>query len=80
MKIGRGNRSTQRKPTPAPLCPPQIPLDQTWDRTRAAMVGSEQRNRLSYGVARLILRCCQSVYFVQDKRQNIAPIQNNFLI
>jgi hypothetical protein len=24
MKIGRG------KPAPAPLCPPQIPLDQTW--------------------------------------------------
>jgi hypothetical protein len=28
MKIGRGNRSTRRKPTSAPLCPPQIPLDQ----------------------------------------------------
>jgi hypothetical protein len=26
IKIGRGNRSTQRKPSPAPLCPPQIPL------------------------------------------------------
>jgi hypothetical protein len=34
MKIDRGNRSTQRKPAPAPLCPPQIPLDQTRDRTR----------------------------------------------
>jgi hypothetical protein len=22
MKIGRGNRSTRRKPAPAPLCPP----------------------------------------------------------
>jgi hypothetical protein len=29
MKIGRGNRSTRRKPVPAPLYPPQIPLDQT---------------------------------------------------
>jgi hypothetical protein len=29
MKIGRGNRSTWRKPAPAPLCPTQIPLDQT---------------------------------------------------
>jgi hypothetical protein len=29
MKIGRGNRNTRRKPAPAPLCPPQIPLDQT---------------------------------------------------
>jgi hypothetical protein len=27
MKIGRGNRSTLRKPAPAPLCPPQIPHD-----------------------------------------------------
>jgi hypothetical protein len=29
MKIGRGNRSTRRKPAPAQICPPQIPLDQT---------------------------------------------------
>jgi hypothetical protein len=27
MKIGRGNRSSRRKPAPAPLCPPQIPHD-----------------------------------------------------
>jgi hypothetical protein len=27
MKIDRGNRSTRRKPGPAPLCPPQIPHD-----------------------------------------------------
>jgi hypothetical protein len=40
MKIGRGNRSTRRKPAPAPLCPPQIPLDQTRARTRAAVVGN----------------------------------------
>jgi hypothetical protein len=31
MKIDRGNRSTRRKPAPAPLRPPQIPLDQTLD-------------------------------------------------
>jgi hypothetical protein len=37
MKIGRGNRSTRRKPAPTPLCPPQIPLDQT-----AAAVGSQR--------------------------------------
>jgi hypothetical protein len=36
MKIGRG------KPATAPLCPPQIPLDQTRDRTRAAAVGSQR--------------------------------------
>jgi hypothetical protein len=42
MKICRGNRSTLRKPAPAPLCPPQIPLDQTRDRTRAAAVESQR--------------------------------------
>jgi hypothetical protein len=42
MKIGRGNRSTRRKPAPVALCPPQIPHDPTWDRTRAAVVGSQR--------------------------------------
>jgi hypothetical protein len=42
IKIGRGNRSTRRKPAPAPLCPPQIQLDQTRARTRAAAVGSQR--------------------------------------
>jgi hypothetical protein len=42
MKIGSGIGSTRRKPAPAPLCPPQIPLDQTRDRTRAAAVGSQR--------------------------------------
>jgi hypothetical protein len=40
MIIGRGNRSTRRKPARVPLCPPQIPHDLTWARTRAAAVGS----------------------------------------
>jgi hypothetical protein len=42
MKIGRGNRSTRRKSAPAPLCPPQIPHDQTRAQTRAAAVGSQR--------------------------------------
>jgi hypothetical protein len=42
MKIGRRNRSAQRKPALALLCPPQIPLDQTRARTRAAAVGSQR--------------------------------------
>jgi hypothetical protein len=41
MRIGRGKRSTRRKPTPVPLSPPQIPHDLTWGRTRAA-VGSQR--------------------------------------
>jgi hypothetical protein len=39
--IGKGNRSTRRKPTPVPLCPPQIPRDSR-TRTRAAAVGSQR--------------------------------------
>jgi hypothetical protein len=42
MKTGRGNRSTRRKPAPAPLCPPQIPLDQTRARTRAFAVRNQR--------------------------------------
>jgi hypothetical protein len=42
MRIARGNRSTRRKPARMPLCPPQIPHDVTWARTRAASVGSRQ--------------------------------------
>jgi hypothetical protein len=39
--IGRGNRSTRRKPGPVPLCPPQIP-HAARTRTRAAAVGSQR--------------------------------------
>jgi hypothetical protein len=42
MKIEKGNRSIRRKPDPAPLSPPQMPLDQTRARTRAAAVGSQR--------------------------------------
>jgi hypothetical protein len=36
---------------PVPLCPPQIPHDHTWARTRATAVGSRLQNRLSYSTA-----------------------------
>jgi hypothetical protein len=42
MQIDRGNRSTRRKPAPAPLCPPQIPFDQTRAGTRAAALRSQR--------------------------------------
>jgi hypothetical protein len=42
MKIGKGNRSTRRKPAPGPLCPPQIPHDHTRARIRAAALGSQR--------------------------------------
>jgi hypothetical protein len=47
MKIGRGNRSSRRKPAPASLCPPQIPHDQTPGRRG----WKPATNRLSYGAA-----------------------------
>jgi hypothetical protein len=40
MMISRENRSTWRKPTSMPLCPPQIP-HAARTRTRAAAVGSQ---------------------------------------
>jgi hypothetical protein len=39
--IGRRNRSTQRKPAPVQLCPPQTPHAACM-RTRAAAVGSQR--------------------------------------
>jgi hypothetical protein len=39
--IGRGNRSTRRKPAPEPLCPSQTP-HAARVRTRAAAVGSQR--------------------------------------
>jgi hypothetical protein len=41
MMIGRGNRSSRRKPAPVPLCPPQT----------AGRGGKPATNRLSYGTA-----------------------------
>jgi hypothetical protein len=41
IMIGRGNRSTQRKPAPVPLCPPQTP-HAARPQTRAASVGSQR--------------------------------------
>jgi hypothetical protein len=50
MRIGRGNRSTRRKPAPMPLCPPQISHDMTWARTRVAAVGT--RHLTAWAMAR----------------------------
>jgi hypothetical protein len=41
MKIGRGNRSTWRKPVRAPLGQPYIPHDHTGPRSRAAVLESQ---------------------------------------
>jgi hypothetical protein len=48
-----GNRSTRRKPAPVPLCPPQIPHDLTWARTRAA--ADRSRRLTDWAVTRSVL-------------------------
>jgi hypothetical protein len=66
MKIGRGNQSTLRKPAPAPLCPPQIPHDQTQAWTPDRRAGKPAINRLSYGVALLFTLMYGSVHTDQQ--------------
>jgi hypothetical protein len=68
MRIGRGNRSTRRKPAPVPLFPPQIPHDLTWDRTPGRRGGKPATNRLSYGTA---------LYFTKNWR--LSPRRGAFL-
>jgi hypothetical protein len=51
MRIGRGNRSTRRKPAPVSLCPSQILHNLTWARTRPATLGS--RILTTWAMARL---------------------------
>jgi hypothetical protein len=40
LKPGMGNRSSQRKFAPVPLCPPQMPHHLTWARIWVIAVGS----------------------------------------
>jgi hypothetical protein len=47
---GRGNRSTRRKPAPAPLCPPRTPHASS-DANSGRRGGKPATNRLSYGTA-----------------------------
>jgi hypothetical protein len=53
--LGRGSRSTGRKPAPVPLCPPQIPHDLTRSRTRAAAVRSRGLITVTQPVNRRLL-------------------------
>jgi hypothetical protein len=51
--IGRGNRSTRRKPDPVPLCPPQTP-QVCPDANPGRRGGKPATNRLNYGIANLL--------------------------
>jgi hypothetical protein len=79
MKTGRGNRRTQRKPTPAPLRPPQIPHDQTRARTRAAAVGSQRltawamaRPFIQLTIRPIAVLCNTSLKFRFQKRREFC--------
>jgi hypothetical protein len=61
MMIGRGNRSTRRKPTPVPLCPPQIP-HASRTRTLAAAVGSQRLTPSDKGESSLFSAHSATVY------------------
>jgi hypothetical protein len=48
-RIGRRNRSTRRKPAPAPLCSLQITIEPDWNSNLGRRGGKPATNRLSYG-------------------------------
>jgi hypothetical protein len=83
IKIGRGKWSTRRKASSVTLCPPQIPHDQIRARNRAASVGSQRLNLLSYGASsvasdvhlHLIFRTLNRFYF-QHACSNLTPVGN----
>jgi hypothetical protein len=58
--IGRGNRSTRRKPAPVPLCPPQTP-HAARTRTRSAAVGSQRLT--AWATARPNCKCILTYLF-----------------
>jgi hypothetical protein len=60
MRIGKGNRSTRRKPAPVPLCSPQIPHDLGSNPARRS--GMPATNRLSYGMAQNFRCLCNNVF------------------
>jgi hypothetical protein len=73
VKIDRGNWSTRRKPTPAPLCPPHIPRDPGSNPGHRG--GMPATNRLSYGAVRV-----QPTAFIECIIQaNTLSLQTNTL-
>jgi hypothetical protein len=73
--IGRGKRSTRRKPAPVLLCSPQTPHDAR-TRTRAAAVGSQRLTaELRHGLFVIIktfrIACVVALsFYTTDKRES----------
>jgi hypothetical protein len=75
--IGKGNRSTRRKPAPLPLCPPQT-AHAARTRTRAAAVGSQRLTaELWHGLMLSVatLTCAEPKPFLR-----IVTYSDNFII
>jgi hypothetical protein len=76
MRTGRWNRSTRRKSAPVPLCPPQIPHDLAWDRTRAAAVGSQRLT--AWAMARPLLyirlQCYRHINVFDNNTRSVGPL------
>jgi hypothetical protein len=70
MRIGRGNLSTRRKPVLVPLCPPQIPHDLTWTRTRAAAVWSRRLTAWAMARPPCLFSAITDKIYVRDGRDN----------
>jgi hypothetical protein len=79
IRIGRGNRSTRRKPAPVPLCPPQVPHDLGSNPGRRS--GKPATNRLSYGKANQWHNCrqCYCYCHVTEWRQTGFGLMIGFI-
>jgi hypothetical protein len=75
--IGRGNRSTRRKPAAVPLCPPQTP-HAVRTRTRTAAVGSQRLT--ASATARPSLRGCTNVTSSANKKFTSAHLNRQFVV
>jgi hypothetical protein len=69
VMIGRGNRSTQRKSAPVPLCPPQIPHTCP-DANPGGRGGKPATNRLTYGMV-----CYETHKYVMLKEKDILMVK-----
>jgi hypothetical protein len=75
--LGRGNWSTQRKPHPVSLCPPQILHDLTRARTRAAAVGRRRLTAWTMARPYLGLPCMHST--PHSSALHALPISSSLL-
>jgi hypothetical protein len=75
IMTGRGNWSTQRKPAPVPLCPPQTP-----DANPGCHSGKPVTNRLSYGLYFVtLLNFVNTIHHIEtrcERKPMMAPFNN----